>query len=205
MRTTAGALDIGEMARQTGTQYGTYQRLGLSSLDSAELTFGQLLPFSSQIIWAYEANEGMSIRAMDLGKPLSFCEMAERGLHSASTLALLEPVRIMQNKWGVRSLAESDPALASRPYDRLEIETSSGKAVRAKDATKRWDEFLGKEQTNIDPRDGLVDPDRIWSADGTRSIRFGNHEMNSSPNKFHYHEETWYGDRVANVLQRVQK
>jgi hypothetical protein len=94
---------------------------------------------------------------------------------------------------------------ASRGYDRLEVETSSGRAVRAQDATSRWDQFLGEGQTNIDPRDGLPDADRIWSADGERSIRCGDHEMDSSPNKFHYHEETWYDDHVDNVLQRVQK
>jgi hypothetical protein len=71
--------------------------------------------------------------------------------------------------------------------------------------SNRWDEFLGKDQTNIDPRTGLPDPDRIWSADGTRSIRFGEHEMNSSPSKLHYHEEAWSPNRVDNVLQRVQK
>ena len=29
------------------------------------------------------------------------------------------------------------------------------------------------------------------SADGTRSIRYGDHEMNSNPTRQHYHEETW--------------
>jgi hypothetical protein len=89
----------------------------------------------------------------------------------------------------------------SRGYDRPEIETKSGVAV--KEPVKRWNEFLGPNQTNVDPRDGLSDPDRIWSSDGTRSVRFGAHEMNSSPSKVHYHEETWHADRVENVLQRV--
>jgi hypothetical protein len=53
---------------------------------------------------------------------------------------------------------------------------SSGKAVRQKDVLNDWNNFLGPDQTNIDPRDGLPDPDRIWSADGKRSIRFGDHE-----------------------------
>lgn len=91
----------------------------------------------------------------------------------------------------------------SRGYDRPEIETKSGVAVKQKDATDKWDDFLGPDQTNIDPRDGLQDPDRIWSADGKRSIRFGDHEINSKPNKMHYHQETWHDDRVENVLQRV--
>ncbi|MBU2714247.1 HINT domain-containing protein, partial [Zooshikella harenae] len=91
----------------------------------------------------------------------------------------------------------------SRGYDRPEIETKSGKAVKQKNATDEWDNFLGDKQTNIDPRDGLPDPDRIWSADGKRSIRFGDHEMNSKPNKLHYHQETWHDDKVENVLQRI--
>lgn len=96
-------------------------------------------------------------------------------------------------------------ATKSRGYDRPEIETKSGTSVKQKDAVDKWDEFLEPDQTNIDPRDGLPDPDRIWSADGKRSIRFGEHEMNSKPNKLHYHQETWYDDKVENVLQRIPK
>ncbi|MEM6406532.1 MAG: RHS repeat-associated core domain-containing protein, partial [Pseudomonadota bacterium] len=96
-------------------------------------------------------------------------------------------------------------ATKSRGYDRPETETRSGTSVKQKDAVDKWDEFLGPDQTNIDPRDGLPDPDRIWSTDGKRSIRFGEHEMNSKPNKLHYHQETWYDDKVENVLQRIPK
>ena len=97
-----------------------------------------------------------------------------------------------------------DVDLASRAYDRPFIETKSGQAVRQRNALTDWDEFLGPGQTNIDPRDGLPDPDRIWSADGMRSIRFGPHEMNSGQRKLHYHKETWRDYVVENVLQRVQ-
>ncbi len=68
---------------------------------------------------------------------------------------------------------------------------------------------LNGERTNIRPRTGEVDPDRIISEDGTRSIRYGNHEMNSSPTKHHYHEETWRLNSetgamdVDNVVVRV--
>ena len=48
--------------------------------------------------------------------------------------------------------------------------------------------------------------DRIWSGDGKRSIRFGEHEMNGMGTKnFHYHRETWHDDYVVNELQRIQK
>jgi len=71
---------------------------------------------------------------------------------------------------------------------------------------KDWNDFLWPDQTNIDPRDGLPDPDRIWSADGKRSIRFAETETeNPNMNRWHYHRETWYPDRVEHVIQRVQK
>jgi RHS repeat-associated protein len=104
------------------------------------------------------------------------------------------------------SSPSSSASPASRFYDRPEVETRSGIAIRQKDVLARWNQFLGSKQTNIDPRDGMVDPDRIWSADGQRSIRFGDHE--GTPNSSglqHFHEETWYPDRVENVLRRVQK
>ena len=54
--------------------------------------------------------------------------------------------------------------------------------------------------TNKHPRTGLPDPDRIVSADGKRSIRYGSHEVNSKPTKHHYHEETWTLDPRNNVM-----
>ena len=79
-------------------------------------------------------------------------------------------------------------------------ETYAPKPVKPEDALNRWDDFLGPgPHTNIHPRTGLPDPDRIVSADGKRSIRYGNHEMNSKPTKHHYHEETWTLDPANNV------
>lgn len=46
----------------------------------------------------------------------------------------------------------------------------------------------------------MSDADWIVSADGTRSIRYGNHETNSGPIKHHYHEETWIYDPITNVM-----
>ena len=91
-------------------------------------------------------------------------------------------------------------------YDRLEVEIKSGKSVRSQNAVDDWDNFLGTNQTDIDPFTGEKSMDRIWSEDGNRSIRFGEHEMSSmGTTKFHYHKETWYDDYVVNELQRVQK
>ena len=74
--------------------------------------------------------------------------------------------------------------------------------VKTSDVTNYWDDYLGSNQTNINPRTGLVDNDRIFSADGTRSIRFGNHEMNSmGTTKFHFHQEEWKYDSVNDVME----
>ncbi|HEY8544138.1 MAG TPA: DUF6531 domain-containing protein [Acidimicrobiales bacterium] len=92
----------------------------------------------------------------------------------------------------------------------ITYETVAPRPVKPQDAVDRWDEFLGEgPHTNIHPRTGLPDPDRIVSADGTRSIRYGDHEMNSRPTRHHYHEETWMHDStndawwVDNTVVRV--
>ncbi|MBU2674010.1 hypothetical protein I5654_15210 [Hafnia paralvei] len=80
-------------------------------------------------------------------------------------------------------------------------ETYEPKPVKPQDAIDRWNDFLGPgPHSNIHPRTGMPDADRIVSADGTRSIRYGNHEMNSGPTKHHYHEETWTYDPINNVM-----
>jgi hypothetical protein len=80
-------------------------------------------------------------------------------------------------------------------------EVYANKPVKPQDATDKWDEFLGPgPHSNKHPRTGEVDPDRIVSADGTRSIRYGSHEMGGKPTKHHYHEETWTYDSVNNVM-----
>ena len=74
--------------------------------------------------------------------------------------------------------------------------------MKASDVTNYWDNYLGSNQTNINPRTGLIDNDRIFSADGTKSIRFGNHEMNSmGTTKFHFHQEEWKYDSVNDVME----
>ena len=85
-------------------------------------------------------------------------------------------------------------------------ETKASQQIKTTDVTDYWDNFLGSNQTNINPRTGQVDADRIFSADGTRSIRFGNHEMNSmGTTKFHFHEETWIYDPIADEMHYYNK
>ena len=98
---------------------------------------------------------------------------------------------------GAKGMAKADN-IPGRGYHK---EVYANKPVKVTDAVDKWDEFLGPgEYTDIHPRTGLKDPDRIFSADGKRSIRFGSHEMNSKPSKFHYHEEIWTYDQVNNVM-----
>jgi hypothetical protein len=80
-------------------------------------------------------------------------------------------------------------------------ETIAPRPVRPENATAEWDRFLGPGPTsNTHPRTGLADPDRLVSAEGTRSIRYGSHEMNGNPTRQHYHEETWTYDPVTDIM-----
>ncbi|CAD6871882.1 RHS repeat domain-containing protein [Methylomonas fluvii] len=94
--------------------------------------------------------------------------------------------------------SETTNSLPAKGYHK---EVYASKPVKPENAVDKWDEFLGPgPHSNIHPRTGLPDPDRIVSADGKRSIRYGSHEMNSTPTKHHYHEETWTFDSVSNVM-----
>ena len=80
-----------------------------------------------------------------------------------------------------------------------------------KDAVDAWDDFLGPNQTSYNKFTGTNEMDRIFSADGTRSIRFGGHEMRSiGTTKAHFHYENWQFDPtsntvyVENILQRLK-
>ena len=72
--------------------------------------------------------------------------------------------------------------------------------LKPTEATLVWNDFLGEGRySDLHHRTGVPDPDRIVSADGTRSIRIGAHEMNSSATKFRFHDETWTFDATTNT------
>lgn len=69
------------------------------------------------------------------------------------------------------------------------------------DAIDAWNDFLGNNQTSYNRYTGTIDPNRIFSADGTRSIRFGNHEMDSwGTSKAHFRFEEWIYDASSNSV-----
>lgn len=83
--------------------------------------------------------------------------------------------------------------------------------IKSDQAVAAWDDFLGPNQTSFNKYTGKYESDRIFSADGNRSIRFGNHEMNSIGGKkahFHYEEWTYSPNQrtvfVSNRLQRIK-
>ena len=41
--------------------------------------------------------------------------------------------------------------------------------IKTTDVTDYWDNYLGSNQTNINPRTGQVDADRIFADDGCQS------------------------------------
>ncbi|ATW25288.1 RHS repeat-associated core domain-containing protein [Candidatus Formimonas warabiya] len=113
---------------------------------------------------------------------------------------------------GVKSNAEGTvkaPNVNTKVINAPEVKAPN--AIKSSEVTNRWNSYLGENTTNINPRTGQVDPNRIFSADGTKSVRFDSHEMNSMGTpKFHYHEETWTYDAVndtmtvTNTLQRIK-
>jgi RHS repeat-associated protein len=97
-----------------------------------------------------------------------------------------------------QATSESSTRVAGRGYHQ---EQMAPQPVKPEEAVGRWDEFLGEgPYSNEHPRTGQPDPDRLVSMDKTRSIRYGKHEMQSSPTNHHYHEETWALDEATNQM-----
>lgn len=86
------------------------------------------------------------------------------------------------------------------PGGAIDVEVRAPNPMKPQHATDAWEEFLGEgPYTNVNPRTGELDPDRVVSAGGTRSIRYGDHEMNGRPTRHHYHEETWNYDKSLDI------
>lgn len=73
--------------------------------------------------------------------------------------------------------------------------------MKTSDAVDAWNDYLGPNQTNYNRYKGEYDSNRIFSADGTKSIRFGNHEMGKlgTPTA-HFHFEEWIYDASSNTV-----
>src|SRR5690606_14918569 len=87
-----------------------------------------------------------------------------------------------------------------RPGSVVEVERLAPRPMKPTEAVEAWDEMLGPgPSTNIHPRTGAADRNRLVSVDGTRSIRYGPHEMTGSPTRHHFHQETWTYDQALDV------
>ena len=81
-------------------------------------------------------------------------------------------------------------------------EVKASTQVKVSEVTNYWDNYLGTNQTSINPIKGTIDNDRIFSSDGSKSIRFGNHEMNElGSTKAHFHQESWVFDSLNNTVE----
>jgi hypothetical protein len=79
----------------------------------------------------------------------------------------------------------------------------AGANVQPVEATivAEWTTFLGAgPYSHKHPRTGAVDNTRLVSADGQRSIRYGNHERNSNAANHHFHQETWVYNAGTNTI-----
>ncbi len=112
---------------------------------------------------------------------------------------------------GNRPANAPEPPPTPRPGPNTKVvnapEVTSPHPVKPQDAIDRWNDFLGDgPHTNTHPRTGQPDPDRIVSADGTHSIRYGDHEAGTGqhagakPSKHHYHEESWSYDSSTDTM-----
>lgn len=137
----------------------------------------------------HSATKGLAIRKLyDAGKSIS--SVMVKGTNKASEV--------------------KTPSVNTKVIKASEIKSPN--AIKSSEVTKSWNKYLGPNQTNINPRTGQVDLNRIFSVDGTKSIRFGIHEMSSmGTTKFHYHMETWTYDAVndtmivTNLLKRIKE
>jgi RHS repeat-associated protein len=145
----------------------------------------------------------------DLGR---FISPDPIGLAGGENLYLYAPNPTgWMDPWGwcpTGSSTKTGPTSSTKVVELPEV--TAPKPIKPEAAVAEWDKFLGPgPHTNTHPRTGVPDANRIVSADRTRSIRYGNHEMGSKPTKHHYHEETWTYDAatdtmtVANTIKRV--
>lgn len=87
----------------------------------------------------------------------------------------------------------------------------SGGTVNTNDIdiiTGLWQNFLvDTPYIRLHPRTGAKDDSRLVSADGSKSIRYGTHEKDSSVDNHHYHEETWSQapDKSINIENKLRR
>ena len=146
--------------------------------------------------------------ATNVGKLYLFSAIIGAGFKASSTALTPAPRTYIP-------LFEIDEVVApTGPKSPLIIEVAEQvlpNPIRGGVALDEWNKYLGADQTNTHPRTGVPDPNRVVSGDGTRSVRFGDHEMKSP--RLHYHLEGWTFDpdpdlptlTITNDVRNVNK
>jgi RHS repeat-associated protein len=187
-RKEAAAATAAEFDRIEASAIDAYQKCGSDKACISD-SLGSMVQLRRQALAAgipFQERRGINVNIAQAAMLLGAEELAMDAIGAAGIVVMMN-----QSGGGAK-------AIPGRGYH---IEKAAPQAIKATDVTRRWEEFLGPgPYTNIHPRTGAVDADRIVSADGMRSIRYGAHEMSSAASKHHYHEETWTYDPGKNVV-----
>ncbi len=181
----------------TGFIYGVAGYVGATAISDTIEVFSGYNPIRD---FVFRGNSTLydTTKILAYGAAAGFTEIGSQnyGLHNVSSYH--------KNKTELHSPS-------SKTKVNLLPETRNPSAIKDADVIDEWNSFLGTNTTDINPRTGLHDANRIFSADGMRSIRFGPHEMRSyGTAKSHFHYEFWSYDSVndimtvKNVMQRIK-
>lgn len=163
---------------------------------------GQALQNGGIITSIYYQTSDPSLQELERASAMENSIMNLAGAKSSATSSQANPKKTAYTPKVSGGLSKQKALVkVTIPNQGTTTETYASKPVKPEEAMMRIEEFLGPgPYTNIHPRTGEIDNNRIVSKDGLRSVRYGDHEINSSPTKHHYHEETWCLDEVNNCM-----
>lgn len=169
---------------------GLLKAAGLGKVTVAQASIGGVRAISTSVG-----------RVVDVARKIEFNPQAITQVYSGIPVNMLRWRKVAE---GFGMAAESIAPVRTPSASTKVIntpETIRPTTVKPEKVVDEWDRFLGPgPHTNIHPRTGVVDPDRIVSADGKRSIRYRKHESTGKPTKHHYHEETWTYDPATDTM-----
>lgn len=127
----------------------------------------------------------------------------QTALLEARRVALVNALAAQLAGLGTAADHHVQPPWAGKNPASVEGPEVAGGNVQPVEATivAAWTAFLGAgPYSHKHPRTGVVDATRLVSADGQRSIRYGNHERGSNAANHHFHQETWVYNSGANTV-----